>query len=244
MATADVDGRRPVLHANTDSAPSPDQDDARNLGSIPLTSLSTFLTSIPFPTPHPTFPSTFLSPSPPKAPTHLFISLGSHAPLLTATGLHSALSHLTPAFLSKLASARTTSYLSTTAVNPRAIPSSYGPQSVMRNNVMLARTNALLATYVEGELAAGVEGHVVEYVDLFSWTAGLWPFVEQEMVDSVHFKEGREGEGEGVYDVWARVLWTAVERGRARESGMVVDLEEERRAWEEQQEELGEERRR
>lgn len=86
----------------------------------------------------------------------------------------------------------------------------------------------MLQRFVEGELSdvvaqgrrgnidfgGGVEEEeeedersVVEMLDVFSLSAVV---PTSMMVDSVHFKE--DAGGEGVYDAWARIMWTAVER--------------------------------
>ncbi|ORY81269.1 hypothetical protein BCR35DRAFT_304140 [Leucosporidium creatinivorum] len=239
-----------------------DQNDALNLGRIDLSSLSTFLSSIPFPSSTTaSFPSSFLSSTAPTSLTHLFISLGSHAPLYTTLGLTSALTKLLPAFATQVSRARTTSFLPTTAVNPAAIPQNYGPQAVMRNNVMLKRTHEVLQRFVEGELSEAVaqgrggkvilgegveeeenmseegEGPEVEMLDVFSLSAVV---PTSMMVDSVHFKEEDMGAGgEGVYDAWARIMWTAVERrlGDERLEEEAEGVGEEAREWEEEQSE-------
>jgi hypothetical protein len=105
----------------------------------------------------------------------------------------------------------------------------------MRNNVMLRRSNEVLQRFVEDELSEAVSqtrrgrmnfgegaeeeedavdeeegGARLEMLDVFSLSAVV---PTSMMVDAVHFKEDATGVGgQGVYDAWARIMWTAVAR--------------------------------
>ncbi|GAA5852120.1 hypothetical protein JCM8547_000163 [Rhodosporidiobolus lusitaniae] len=176
-----------------------DQDDAANLDKIDLSSLGAFLASIPWPN-APAFPASFND----VHIDHLYISPGSHAPLITHSGLSALLSSLRPALERKINSAKATSFVFTSSANPTTIPLNYGPQSTMRNNIMLATTNGIVADFVRSDLSTKADA-----LDIFSLTNVIPPSFR---VDSVHFQPQ-------VYDAWAQVLWTAAELARERRGG-------------------------
>lgn len=140
--------------------------------------------------------------------SHLFISLGSHAPFITSIGLGPALERLRPALARKVAQASHTSFFTTTAADPAQIPETYGPQALLRNSIMidmLARGGRGLAK----ELGAG-------FLDVFSLSKTI---PRSLTVDSVHFQPV-------VYDAWAELAYTAWRAGKRRGGPERAMLEE------------------
>ncbi|GAA5871573.1 hypothetical protein JCM3774_006301 [Rhodotorula dairenensis] len=169
-----------------------DPSDVRNLAAINLASLAEYLGSIPFVSP-PTWPESFTAAD--VRMTDLFLSFGSHAPGLTQSGMRAGMDRLHDGLRERFTLARSTYLLLVSAAEPSTIPESYGPQSAMRNNLIIRNAqNAVAREYVQTRLP---DTTVVDYFTL-SRTTPL-----RLKKDSVHFLPE-------VYSVQVDLAWTAM----------------------------------
>lgn len=169
-----------------------DPSDAQNLAAINLASLSAYLGSIPFAS-NPTWPETFTVGE--VRMTDLFLSFGSHAPGLTQSGMRAGMDRLHDGLQERFALARSTYLLLVAAAEPSTIPESYGPQSAMRNNLIIENAqNAVAREFVHARLP---DTTVVDYFTL-SRTTPL-----RLKKDSVHFLPE-------VYSTQVDLAWTAM----------------------------------
>ncbi|GAA5985633.1 hypothetical protein JCM10908_007051 [Rhodotorula pacifica] len=169
-----------------------DPSDARNLAAIELSSLSAYLASIPF-SPQLTWPGTYTATE--IRMTDLFLSFGSHAPGLTQSGMRAGMDRLNDGLLERFGFARSTYLLLTAATEPSTIPASYGPQSAMRNNLIIKNAqNAVAAEHVRATSPSTI------IVDFFSLTSTTPLDLKK---DSVHFLPE-------VYSAQADLMWTAM----------------------------------
>lgn len=172
-----------------------DPSDVKNLAAIDLSSLGAYLASIPFADP-PAWPKSYTASRVPV--TDLFVGFGSHAPALTQTGMRAGLERLHEGLAARAALARSLSFLLAPATEPSTIPESYGPQSAMRNNLIIEHAqNAVVREF------AAVRFPDARVVDFFSMTRVL-PVSAKK--DSVHFLPE-------IYSAQADLLWTAMYLG-------------------------------
>ncbi|KAI8808630.1 hypothetical protein BJ742DRAFT_808118 [Cladochytrium replicatum] len=165
-------------------------DDTQVLSAIELSSLANFIASVPFPEstvwPGPTFGfNTQMS--------ALFLSLGSHAPLLTYRGVHERLDKVHDQLRLKFQQARKSFLLSTLAVEETMIPERWGNQSSVRNNVMIDIQNKAAKDWIAQRFPS------VQTVDLFTYSRAIHSSLRQ---DAVHFQIQ-------VYTFLAQIAWTA-----------------------------------
>jgi hypothetical protein len=169
-----------------------DPSDARNLAAINLSSLAAYLDSIPF-APTPAWPKSFTATE--TRVTDLFLSFGSHAPGLTQSGMRAGMDRLDAGLRERFGLARSTYLLLTAATEPSTIPESYGPQSAMRNNMIIKNAqNAVANEYIRSTFPDTI------VVDFFSLTRTTPLSLKK---DSVHFLSE-------VYSAQADLMWTAM----------------------------------
>lgn len=169
-----------------------DPSDVRNLAAINLASLAAYLDSIPF-APTPAWPKSFTATE--TRVTDLFLSFGSHAPGLTQSGMRAGMARLDAGLRERFGLARSTYLLLTAATEPSTIPESYGPQSAMRNNMIIKNAqNAVANEYIRSTFPDTI------VVDFYSLTRTTPLSLKK---DSVHFLPE-------VYTAQADLMWTAM----------------------------------
>ncbi|BGP35409.1 hypothetical protein JCM10296v2_007247 [Rhodotorula toruloides] len=135
--------------------------------------------------------------------SHLFITTGSHAPQLSVQGMQASLDEYSDAFQRKIDQASATTFVAVPSVDPARIPTSYGNQAALRNNIMIQKQNEVQQRWVQSAL----DNHKVDYLDLFSMTRALPDAARR---DSVHFEPF-------VYEEWAKLFAAAMELARRRQ---------------------------
>lgn len=82
----------------------------------------------------------------------IYISMGSHAPALSAYGAEVSLDLILDSGLQKSHVWKSIRFLPTLAVNPQNIPARFGQQSLVRNNVLIAARNQVLSRKVPDKI--------------------------------------------------------------------------------------------
>jgi len=126
-------------------------------------------------------------------PNRVYISLGSHAPLLSTKGARASLEAILSDGLKLSRVWPNIRFMTTLAVNPANIPTKFGPQALMRNNDVIKARNQILHELVPTKV-----------IDIWSLSFAGGPIMFRAN-DAVHFVDE-------VYFAIGKVIFTELLR--------------------------------